>query len=303
MDKVRIQEIENEAGLSSSELLEKAKELGFNVKTANSTISIDNASILIEYAVCGHLPEGFNKFKNIENNTIKDKEPIFKNPKQRTGITIIPKKNETHGPKEYTQSTKKKNNSQTKSYRNLQQKKQLSLDNDTIHEEIHILVTKITNLIMRINQNHSNYGKPIIFENTNAAPSYLVDMNKICKNQEEFANFADLLYKTLMERTKNQEDEKSKATILGKLPSQFRKKHDFVLLLDEVRHLYRHDTTHSTWKSKMSRGDIMLKLKGNKLEPESRDFKNMQFSLLREFVSYLRELDKYYSNKLRSVLK
>ncbi len=61
MDKVKIQEVAEEAGLRNTELLEKAKELGFDVKAANSTISMENAGILVEYAISGVLPKGFKK--------------------------------------------------------------------------------------------------------------------------------------------------------------------------------------------------------------------------------------------------
>jgi len=61
MDKVKIQEIADEAGLSNGDLLDKAKELGFDVKVANSTISIENAGILVEYAISGILPKTFKK--------------------------------------------------------------------------------------------------------------------------------------------------------------------------------------------------------------------------------------------------
>ena len=61
MDKVKIQEIADEAGLSNADLLDKAKELGFDVKAANSTISMEDAGILVDYAISGTLPKGFNK--------------------------------------------------------------------------------------------------------------------------------------------------------------------------------------------------------------------------------------------------
>ncbi len=61
MDKVRIQEVAEEAGLSNGELIEKAKELGFDVKAANSAISLDDAGILVDYAISGTLPKGFKK--------------------------------------------------------------------------------------------------------------------------------------------------------------------------------------------------------------------------------------------------
>ena len=55
MDKVKIQEIADEAGLLNEDLLEKAKELGFDVKAANSTISMEDAGILVDYAISGTL--------------------------------------------------------------------------------------------------------------------------------------------------------------------------------------------------------------------------------------------------------
>jgi len=61
MDKVKIQEIADEAGLSNGDLLDKAKELGFDVKAGNSTISMENAGILVDYAISGTLPKGFTK--------------------------------------------------------------------------------------------------------------------------------------------------------------------------------------------------------------------------------------------------
>ena len=61
MDKVKIQDIAAEASLSNAELVEKAKELGFDVKAGSSTISMENAGILVDYAISGTLPSSFNK--------------------------------------------------------------------------------------------------------------------------------------------------------------------------------------------------------------------------------------------------
>jgi len=61
MDKVKIQDIAAEASLSNAELLEKAKELGYNVKAGNSTISMEDAGVLVDYAISGTLPKGFKK--------------------------------------------------------------------------------------------------------------------------------------------------------------------------------------------------------------------------------------------------
>jgi translation initiation factor IF-2 len=72
MDKIKILEIAAEAGLSNNELLEKAKELGLNVKAANSAISVDEAGILVDYAISGKLPAGFAKDKpKAKKTTVK----------------------------------------------------------------------------------------------------------------------------------------------------------------------------------------------------------------------------------------
>jgi len=77
MDKVKIQEIADEAGLSNGDLIEKAKELGFDVKAANSTISFDDAGILVDYAISGTLPKGFKK------------------PGDKKKVTVVKKKTQT----------------------------------------------------------------------------------------------------------------------------------------------------------------------------------------------------------------
>jgi len=75
MDKVKIQEIADEAGLSNGDLIEKAKQLGFDVKAANSTISLDDAGILVDYAISGTLPKAFKKpVKKSKITVVKKKE-------------------------------------------------------------------------------------------------------------------------------------------------------------------------------------------------------------------------------------
>jgi len=61
MGKVKILEIAAEAGKSNAILLDKAKELGFDVKVANSTVSEEQAEILVNYVIDGTLPDGFKK--------------------------------------------------------------------------------------------------------------------------------------------------------------------------------------------------------------------------------------------------
>ena len=57
MDRVKIQEIADEAGASNAVLIEKAKELGYDVKVANSTVTVEEAGILVDYVINGVKPK------------------------------------------------------------------------------------------------------------------------------------------------------------------------------------------------------------------------------------------------------
>ncbi|MEJ2437270.1 MAG: translation initiation factor IF-2 [Sulfurovaceae bacterium] len=97
MDKVKIQEIAEEAGLSNADLLEKATELGFDIKAANSSISLENAGVLVEYAISGKLPAGFKKpkkkeskkevVKEVKEEPKVDADVSVEEPKKKSGIT------------------------------------------------------------------------------------------------------------------------------------------------------------------------------------------------------------------------
>ncbi len=96
MDKVKIQEIADEAGLSNGDLIDSAKELGFNVKAANSTISMEEAGILVDYAISGTLPKNWKKIQNTKSNISRKSSIgiIYKSPKKTkwAGITIVGEK-------------------------------------------------------------------------------------------------------------------------------------------------------------------------------------------------------------------
>ena len=82
MDRVKIQEIASEAGASNAVLIEKAKELGYDVKAGNSTLTIEEAGILVNYAINGVKP------KKEEKPKIKKKIVVRKH----AGIVSTPKK-------------------------------------------------------------------------------------------------------------------------------------------------------------------------------------------------------------------
>ena len=93
MDKVKIQEIAAEAGLSNAELLGKAKELGFNVKVANSSISMEEAGILVDYAISGTLPSNYKK--PVQKSKITVVKKIRKVEKPKPTVTIVEEPKET----------------------------------------------------------------------------------------------------------------------------------------------------------------------------------------------------------------
>ncbi|CAA6802947.1 MAG: Translation initiation factor 2 [uncultured Sulfurovum sp.] len=57
MDRVKIQEIAVEAGASNAVLIEKAKELGYDVKVASSTVTVEQAGTLMDYMINGVKPK------------------------------------------------------------------------------------------------------------------------------------------------------------------------------------------------------------------------------------------------------
>ncbi len=82
MDRVKIQEIALETGTSNTVLIEKAKELGYDVKAGNSTLTIEEAGILANYVINGVKPKKEVKPK------VKRKVIV----KKHAGIVSTPKK-------------------------------------------------------------------------------------------------------------------------------------------------------------------------------------------------------------------
>ncbi len=89
MDKVKIQEIAAEAGLSNQDLIEKAKELGFDVKAANSTISFDDAGMLVDYAISGTLPKGFKKRSTKTKKITVAKKKVEENTEEKVLEEVV----------------------------------------------------------------------------------------------------------------------------------------------------------------------------------------------------------------------
>ena len=97
-DKVRLHEVAKELGISSKEVVEKAKEIDFAVKTAQSTLTMQEAEALANYIITGVKPP-----------SVKDNKKETK-PKKEPKKQEEPKKDEKPSKKESKQTTKPKEN-------------------------------------------------------------------------------------------------------------------------------------------------------------------------------------------------
>ena len=91
MERVKIQEIAAEVGMSNSILIEKAKELGFDVKVSASSVDPDQAAVLMDYTMTGTLPAGFVKPSDKPEVKVKkaakEPEPKFESVPKSEEIT------------------------------------------------------------------------------------------------------------------------------------------------------------------------------------------------------------------------
>ena len=71
MSKIKIEEVALEAGANDKDTLDKAKELGFKVRAKNSTISEEEAAVLMEYMISGKKPDTLSKEKKPKKVVVK----------------------------------------------------------------------------------------------------------------------------------------------------------------------------------------------------------------------------------------
>ncbi len=136
MDKVKIHEIAVEAGMSNSDMLKKAKELGFDVKVSSSSIKLEQAATLMEYAMSGVLPK-----KDISSDkTSKVNKPKLTGDLEKdSGIKKVKAKSVSpkSSPKKDASTTK--NNSAEKEAitdKEVLSKENVSIKNDSAEEKI-----------------------------------------------------------------------------------------------------------------------------------------------------------------------
>ena len=103
MDRVKIQEIAVEAGASNAVLIEKAKELGYDVKASNSTLTVEEAGILVDYAINGVKPKLKKRAKVVKKVSVVKKSDKVEDTKKE----VINKEESSKTTKEETPTIKK----------------------------------------------------------------------------------------------------------------------------------------------------------------------------------------------------
>jgi translation initiation factor IF-2 len=100
MDKVRISEIAQELGLTSKEVLTYAHEIDIKAKAANSSVSVEEAEVLMEYIMSGKKPatqiEKTKKVSSTESKSDKndnsEKSEVTKNESKVEDKKVKPQK-------------------------------------------------------------------------------------------------------------------------------------------------------------------------------------------------------------------
>ncbi|WP_348518685.1 translation initiation factor IF-2 [Campylobacter sp. CCS1377] len=87
MAKIRIHEIAKELGYDSKEIIEKANELGLNIKTASNAVESEVAAAIYEYIQTKTIPEAFKKTQ--KKSSIKKAKEKDENKEKETKTTKI----------------------------------------------------------------------------------------------------------------------------------------------------------------------------------------------------------------------
>lgn len=91
MDKVRINEIAKELGMPSKDIIEKAADMGLNVKAASSSISVEDAEKLMNYVLTGENTQASKPLPKTQAPETKKVEvkPIVEEKKTKTQEVVV----------------------------------------------------------------------------------------------------------------------------------------------------------------------------------------------------------------------
>ncbi|ECR6749287.1 translation initiation factor IF-2 [Campylobacter coli] len=101
MAKIRIHEIAKELGYDSKEIIEKANELGLNIKTASNAVEPEVAAGIYEYIQTKIIPEAFKK--NLKQDPVKKAKAA---PKEEKKEEKLPKEVEVKAPAKVIEEAK-----------------------------------------------------------------------------------------------------------------------------------------------------------------------------------------------------
>ncbi len=107
-EKVRVHEIAKELGITSKDVVKKASDMGIEIKSANSSVSMEEAEGLMNYIMSGELAQVSAADTKIEakasNNTPKEEKTPIKEIKNTQAT--LPVKNSEKSPKDVVEKTK-----------------------------------------------------------------------------------------------------------------------------------------------------------------------------------------------------
>jgi len=121
MPKVRIYEIAKESGYSSNEIIEKANELGLNIKSASSAVDVEVAAGIYEYIQTKIIPQAF-KDQNVKTKKTNSKEESKKTSKSTTKTSTKTQNNTKSKTKEKAELKSKEENLKQETPQKLEEK-------------------------------------------------------------------------------------------------------------------------------------------------------------------------------------
>lgn len=155
------------------------------------------------------------------------------------------------------------------------------------------LTDSISDLISTINNTYKSKRGYYIFEPVNDEAALIRDLRCQCMALEQFSDFASSLYKIVFERTK--ENANGVDVVLRRLPKPYKRGHEFIDLVDIMRHSLGSGHLMDTFTQKpgqFSKSRMLEILTGSKNEPNtSEEFYSLQIKMLQRFEAELNKLN------------
>jgi len=175
-----------------------------------------------------------------------------------------------------------------------------SLYAEQSYETLHEIVQRIKKTIVLINQNSTNHGKHLIFNDTSTLEVWNA-IEESCYYKELFINFALKLYILIYETTRGEDPGRKissgKPIYIYYLPDEFLKigtpTRHFMDIVGTFRHHYAHKDAeyNNSIIKKLSYPSAIKELLGSQDEPHlSEDFQKIQIEILKLFENAMNTL-------------